>query len=87
MCLLGDDLQDVEDELHDDGAFAQLTRPVVDDGDQGAVQVAQVLREEGLAVTSCQVTHLGKKRTRERERQTETSELEPKSDFNFHIKT
>lgn len=55
---LGDDLQDVEDQLHDDRALAQLTRPAVDDGDQSAVQVAQVLRQEGLAVTSCQVTHL-----------------------------
>ena len=58
VCLLGDDLQDVEDQLHDHGALAQLTRPAVDDGDQGAVQVAQVLREEGLPVTPCQVAHL-----------------------------
>ncbi len=56
--VLGDDLQDVEDQLHDHGALAQLTRPAVDDGDQSAVQVAQVLRQERLAVTSCQVTHL-----------------------------
>lgn len=56
--LLRDDLQDVEDQLHDDRALAQLTRPAVDDGDQSAVQVAQVLRQERLPVTSCQVTHL-----------------------------
>lgn len=56
--LLRDDLQDVEDELHDDGALAQLAGPAVDDGDQSAVQVAQVLREEGLPVTARQVTHL-----------------------------
>lgn len=55
---LGDDLQDVEDQLHDDRTLDQLTRPAVDDGDQSAVQVAQVLRQEGLAVTSCQVPHL-----------------------------
>lgn len=56
--LLGDDLKDVEDQLHDHGTLAQLTRPTVDDGDERAVQVAQVLRQEGLAVASCQVTHL-----------------------------
>lgn len=61
--LLGDDLQDVEDQLHDHGALAELTRPAVDDGDQSAVQVAQVLRQQRLAVTSCQVTHLEKKVT------------------------
>lgn len=58
LCLLGDDLQDVEDELHDHRALAQLARSAVDDGDQSAVQVAQVLRQQRLAVTSCQVTHL-----------------------------
>lgn len=57
-CFLGDDLQDVEDQLHDDGALTQLTGPAVNDGDQSAVQVAQVLRQERLAVTSCQITHL-----------------------------
>lgn len=51
--VLGDDLQDVEDKLHDNGALAQLTRPAVDDRDQSAVQVAQVLRQQRLAVTSC----------------------------------
>ncbi len=56
--ILGDDLQNVENQLHDHRALAQLTRPAVDDGDQSAVQVAQVLRQERLAVTSCQVTHL-----------------------------
>lgn len=56
--LLGDDLQDVEDQLHDDGALAQLTRPTVDDGDQSAVQVTQVLRQQRLAVASRQVAHL-----------------------------
>lgn len=55
---LGDDLQDVEDQLHDHRALTQLTRAAVDDGDQSAVQIAQVLRQERLAVTSCQVTHL-----------------------------
>lgn len=55
---LGDDFQDVEDQLHDHRTLAQLTRPAVDDGDQSTVQVAQVLRQERLAVTSCQVTHL-----------------------------
>lgn len=56
--VLGNDLQDVENQLHDHRALAQLTRPSVDDGDQSAVQVAQVLRQERLAVTSCQVAHL-----------------------------
>lgn len=55
---LGDDLQDVEDELHDHGTLAQLTRPTVDHWDQGAVQIAQVLREQRLTVTAHQVTHL-----------------------------
>lgn len=59
-CLkfLRDDLQDVEDQLHDHRALAQLTRPAVNDGDQSAVQVAQVLRQERLAVASDQITHL-----------------------------
>lgn len=56
--LLGDDLQDVEDQLHDHRALAQLACSTVDDGDQSAVQVTQVLRQKRLAVTSCQVTHL-----------------------------
>ena len=58
LVLLRNDLQDVEDQLHDHRALAQLTGSAVDDGDQSAVQVAQVLRQERLAVTSCQVSHL-----------------------------
>lgn len=58
ISVLRDDLQDVEDELHDHGTLAQLTRPAVDHRDQGAVQIAQVLREQGLTVTAHQVTHL-----------------------------
>lgn len=57
-CLLGDDLQDVEDQLHDHRTLTQLTGSTVDDGDQGAVQVTQVLRQQRLTVTSCQVAHL-----------------------------
>lgn len=56
--LLGDDLEDVEDQLHDNWALTQLTCPTVDDGDQSAVQVTQVLRQERLSITPCQVTHL-----------------------------
>lgn len=55
---LRDDLQDIEDELHDHRTLTQLTRPAVDHWDQGAVQITQVLREQGLSVTTCQVTHL-----------------------------
>ena len=55
---LGDDLQDVEDQLHDDGTLAQLAGPSVDDWDQSAVQVTQVLREQRLAVAARQVAHL-----------------------------
>lgn len=62
---LGDDLQNVEDQLHDHRALAQPTRPAVDDGDQGAVQVAQVLRQKRLAVTSCLVAHLQPRGRRE----------------------
>ena len=70
---LRDDLQDVEDELHDDGAFAELTGASVDDGDEGAVQVAQVLRQQGLAVTARQVAHLNQAHQRSEEH---TSELQ-----------
>lgn len=56
--LLRDYLQDVEDQFHDHGALAQLARSAVYDRNQSAVQVAQVLRQERLTVTSCQVTHL-----------------------------
>ncbi|CAB1318003.1 unnamed protein product [Coregonus sp. 'balchen'] len=51
--LLGEDFQDVEDQLHDDGALAELTRPSVDDRDQSSVQVTQVMGGERLAVTTC----------------------------------
>lgn len=61
---LRDDLQDVEDELHDHRTLAQLTRPAVNHRDQGTVQITQVLREQGLTVTARQVTHLRETQTR-----------------------
>lgn len=56
--VLRDDFQNVKDQLHDDGALAQLTRAAVDDGDESAVQVAQVLGQERLTVTASEVSHL-----------------------------
>lgn len=44
----------------------------MDDGDEGAVQVAQVLRQQRLAVTAGQVTHLQR---RKRRRRSEKEEL------------
>lgn len=63
---LGDDLQDVKDQLHDHRPLAQLARPAVDDGDEGAVQVAQVLRQQRLTITAGQVAHLQRTKRRRR---------------------
>lgn len=58
MRFLRDDLQNVKDQLHDHWTLAQLTRPAMDDRDQSAVQVTQVLRQKWLTVASRQVPHL-----------------------------
>ena len=57
-CVLGNVLQNVEDEFHDYGLLVSLAPPAVDDRDQHAIQGIEVLSWEVLAIAAGHISHL-----------------------------